>query len=81
MIEPDYCNRTKDLARELAAEGADTRDIVLAFVQGAIAVAERDPDYLVKRVDILNHLFVARDALTDLREKELAGRRKPAKKK
>jgi hypothetical protein len=67
-------------AAGLSAAGASTADIVGAFVDVAIKLAESDRNYAAVQLDIVANLFSAGEAMARLRMKSRMARKKTRKK-
>jgi fructose-specific phosphotransferase system component IIB len=67
-------------AAALTNAGASTADIVAAFVDVAINLAERDRNYAAVQLEIVANLFSAGEAMARLRMKSRMARKKTRKK-
>lgn len=71
-MRPEFASLTKS--------GASTSDIVTAFVDVAVGLAESDRAYAQVQLDIVANLFSAGEALARTRIKALTPPKRPRKK-
>jgi len=77
----DLCtNELQAAAATLTKAAASTSDIVTAFIDVAISLAERDPAYAPAELDIVANLFSAGEGVARMRLKALTAPKRPRKK-
>ena len=78
----DECiRRLHDAAKSLTDEGSSTWDVVTAFIDVAVGLAERNPAYAESELDRLAETFAIGESVARLKLQKLAASRKPRKRK